>query len=334
MIISRNLKKITALLLLIIAGTYITILLTSDNSFITGYKEPKSVAPVFSSSPLAVVGDLQRTSVYELLIGREQNDVERGKIIKSIADQNPAALVILGDLIFDGSDKNDWRYYDSLMEPIHEKSIPIFPVIGNHEYWGNNKVAMQNLNERFPFFLTHHWYTEIYDSLALIFLDSNESEMGEDGWELERNWLNTTVDIFDTSSAVKGIIIFDHHPPFTNSLVTGDEINVQSNFLPAYLHSNKTLLFISGHAHTYERFFIKGKMFVVSGGGGGPRVDLKIGEDEHKDLYDYNSPRPFNYLLITRERDGIKIKVKGLKKGESNFFDMEEFKLKFFDKGN
>ncbi len=99
--------------------------------------------------------------------------------------------------------------------------------------------------------------------------------------------------------------------------------------MPAYYSSKKALLFISGHAHTYEHFFIKGKTFIVSGGGGGPRVKLKSGKDAHKDLYNGESPRPFNYLLIKKGNNGIKITVKGLKRGDSKFFRMEEFKINF-----
>ena len=76
-------------------------------------------------------------------------------------------------------------------------------------------------------------------------------------------------------------------------------------------------------------FFIKGKTFVVSGGGGGPRVKLKSGKDAHEDIYYGESPRPFNYLLIEKVDDGINVTVKGLKKGDSKFFTMEEFKINF-----
>ena len=328
--IKLKLLKISIVsLLLFTAINYLISIFYNNSNFLNNYKEPKASVPVFSSSPIAVVGDLQRTSVYEELIGREQNDTEREKIIAAIADENPAELIILGDMIFDGSDNREWIKFDSLISPINKKNIPIFPVVGNHEYWGNNSTAMRNLVKQFDVLSSSHWYTDVYDSLALIFLDSNESDLTERGWKLEHDWLIKMVSKFDTTSAIKGIIMFDHHPPFTNSLVTSDELNVQNNFLPAFYGSNKSLLFISGHAHTYEHFNIKGKNFIVSGGGGGPRVNLKIGKDAHEDLFKGDSPRPFNYLLIKKVEDGIKVTVKGLKKGSSEIFKMDEFVIKF-----
>ena len=325
----KILRIVIAAILLLTAGIYLISIFNNSSNFLNNYVEPKASAPVFSASPIAVVGDLQRTSIYEELIGREQNDVERKKILSAIADENPAELIILGDMIFDGSDNKEWIAFDSLLAPINKKEIPIFPVVGNHEYWGNNSTAMRNLNKQFKMLTTSHWYTDVYDSVALIFLDSNESDLTETGWKLEHDWLNKVVSQFDTSSAIKGIIMFDHHPPFTNSLITGDEINVQNNFLPAYYRSNKTLLFVSGHAHTYEHFNIKGKDFIVSGGGGGPRVKLRTGIGAHKDLYKGDSPRPFNYLLIVTVDNGIKVTVKGLDKGSSKFFKMDEFVINF-----
>ena len=329
MIKNKNFGLIAGSFLLITVVFYLFYSINNKNNFLINYEKPKASVPIYSSQPLAIVGDLQRTSFYELLIGREQNDSERTKIVYAIADENPAAFVILGDMVFDGSNSKDWEIFNSLIKPITKKNIPIFPVIGNHDYWGNNNKAMRNLAKQFPVFLSTHWYTQIYDSLALIFLDSNESDLTETGWKLEHDWLIKTVSIFDTSEEIKGIIIFDHHPPYTNSTVTSDEVNIQNNFLPAYYNSKKCILFISGHAHTYEHFFIKDKNFIVSGGGGGPRVKLKSGNDAHKDLYTGVSPRPFNYLLINKEPDGIKVIVKGLNKGRSKFFTMAEFKILF-----
>jgi hypothetical protein len=89
------------------------------------------------------------------------------------------------------------------------------------------------------------------------------------------------------------------------------------------------LAFISGHAHTYERFLKNEKMFIISGGGGGPRVTLNTGLECHTDLYKGKSPRPFNYLLLTETNDGVNFTVKGLNKNGKDFFILEEFNLSY-----
>lgn len=282
------------------------------------------------SFPIVAVGDLQRTSIWETMIGRENNDIERNEIIKNISEQNPGSVVLLGDMVFEGDDGDQWKYFDNLMSPIEKKAIPLFPVIGNHEYWGVDQTALQFLSKRFPMIKGSHWYTEISDSIALIFLDSNDGEYSVAQWQTQTEWFKNQLLLFDNDPAIKGILVFAHHPPYTNSLVTGDEMQVQTGFVPAFDQSKKTLAFITGHAHTYERFIENGKTFIISGGGGGPRVVLRNGSGSHRDYYSGPSPRPFNYLLINKQNDGLEITVKGVNKNSGNFFNLEKFTLAYY----
>jgi Icc-related predicted phosphoesterase len=320
-----------------VAVIYLVVVLTA---FITSFAT--RINPVYSASdkqisaigkkcsfPIAAVGDLQRTSLWEYMIGRESNDVERKEIIGSISGQNPGSVILLGDMVFEGDNIDHWKYFDTLMIPLEEKNIAIFPVIGNHEYYGKNRIALKYLTNRFPVLKRKHWYTEICDSIALIFLDSNESEYSDKEWNGQIEWFKNKLSDFDNKSSIKGILVFEHHPPYTNSLITGDEMTVQRAFVPAFDKSRKTLAFISGHAHTYERFIENGKTFIISGGGGGPRVLLKTGPDKHYDYYNGPSPRPFNYLLINKKDNGISFTVKGVNKGSSRFFTLEKFTIPF-----
>ncbi len=285
-----------------------------------------------SGNKIIVVGDLQKTSFWEKLIGRESNDEERKLIVNEISKENPAMLVLLGDLVFDGSSASDWEEFDELIEPIAQKNIIIKPVLGNHDYWGSNKSALKNFSERFEQFKSRHWYSLRFDSLALIFLDSNIDDLSESDWNEQKNWFENQLKVFDKDNSVKGIFVFLHHPPYTNSTVTCDEIHVQKYFVNPFSNSVKSLAMISGHAHGYERFYKNRKTFVVSGGGGGPRVDLKHNtEESHHDLLandpDTSDKRPFNFLIITRNNETIEITVKGLLKNTSEFFILEKFRL-------
>ena len=111
-------------------------------------------------------------------------------------------------------------------------------------------------------------------------------------------------------------------------MVTGDEMHVQKHFLPPFYASLKTVLMASGHAHGYEHFQKNGKDFVVSGGGGGPRVLLHKKKDgRHDDLFDGPSPRPFNFLLAYPEPDKLRVEVVGLykKRQQIQVIDILEF---------
>lgn len=284
---------------------------------------------ISSKKPIAIVGDLQKTSIWEILIGREQNNAERNKIIKNISDENLSALITLGDMVFYGADGDNWKSFDELISPLFDKKIPVFPVLGNHEYWGNNTRALNNLKARFLKFEEKTWYTKKYGNTVLIFLDSNKPDISSLKWYNEKKWFENILNFYDNDSSVKGIVVFIHHSPFSNSLLTGNNENVINDFVPAFTNSKKTLALISGHAHTYERFKIKNKTFIISGGGGGPRINLKVGKDCYNDFCKLPSPRPFNYLLLNENESGIKITAKGLKKGSSKFFILDEVNLQY-----
>ena len=55
--------------------------------------------PYAPGARFVLVGDTQRTSRFELW--REQNDPERRRVMQAIAAQQPAFVVINGDLVFE-----------------------------------------------------------------------------------------------------------------------------------------------------------------------------------------------------------------------------------------
>ena len=281
------------------------------------------------SFPIVAVGDLQRTSLWEFLIGRESNDQERKVIIENISENNPGSVVLLGDMIFEGDNGDHWKYFDSLMIPITKKKMPLLPVIGNHEYYGKDRIAFQYLTERFPVFKRSRWYTDVCDSIAIVFLDSNNNEYSEREWNKQIDWFRNILRTYDRDSAIKGILVFAHHPPYTNSIVAGDAMQLRHGFVPAFDNTKKTMALITGHAHAYERFVENGKTFIVSGGGGGPRVLLNTGVNKYNDYYKGPSPRPFNYIIINKKKNGINFIVRGLNKGSKNFFTMEQFTIPY-----
>jgi hypothetical protein len=271
-------------------------------------------------APFAVIGDTQRTlAIEEVFLRREQNDQERPELMAAILADGPKFLVHLGDMIDWGASTEEWKYFDQLTEPLRAAAIPIYPAVGNHEYLGFNRgQEMTDLNERFPELARSHWYLKYDGDLALVFLDSNQRKLGQVDWRRQVDWFSSTLVKLDSDPKVRGVIVFAHHPAFSNSKVSGDEDCVRRYFLPQLLHSKKTLAYIDGHAHGYEHFFEGGKHFIVSGGGGGPRVSYFTGvKARHHDLYKGPIPRPFNYLLVRAVENEVIIKVRGFESGET-----------------
>jgi 3',5'-cyclic AMP phosphodiesterase CpdA len=283
-----------------------------------------------ASRPLALLGDPQRTLWVERLIGREQNDESRAALDKDLAAQRPGLLVLLGDLTNAGGSQSEWERFDELFAPIRGAGIPMLALLGNHDYWGREEEALANAAARFPQLGQKRWYLRAFGRLALVLLDSNEPQLGESRWEEQSDWYRRTLAALDGDPAVSGVLVLAHHPPYTNSRTTGDEEHVQRAFLPAFFAARKTLAFVTGHAHAYERFEERGRTFIVSGGGGGPRVRLLAGAHaRHRDLHSAGSPRPFHYLLVEQDASGARVTVRGLDKGETEARVIDRFELPF-----
>ena len=285
-----------------------------------------SVSPV-----IAVIGDTQRTSALErLLLFREQNEIEREHLVTNMLARNFEILVHLGDMVFDGSSEQEWQYFDSLFAPLRSPPRRTLIALGNHEYWGNNQRAMRNVTARFPELIISHWRDYVFHGVALLVIDSNVSEYTEAEWHNQIIWFENRLQELDQDEQVRAIVVFSHHPPFSNNTVTGEATHVQQDFLPAFFDTRKTVAFISGHAHGYERFAIRDKTFIVSGGGGGPRFQMLTEADSrHQDLYGGPQPRPFNYLLLALEENDMRVSVMGLHKGQDQVKLIEEFSVNY-----
>jgi Icc-related predicted phosphoesterase len=286
------------------------------------------IEPFHEGGRFAVVGDLQPTSWLELW--RESNDAEREVVAHAVAASQPALLAVTGDLVFDGSSAKQWAQLDATCAPIRDAGIPAFAALGNHEYWGG-KSGQAHLFERFPHLENKHFYAVAYGPVRLVFLDSNITEQTPAAWEEQRVWYEQTLATLDADPEVRGVLVLLHHPPYTNSTVTSDEPYVQQVIVPPLVRAKKTLALLSGHVHSYERFAREGKMFVVSGGGGGPRARLAEGEGRrHPDDLFHGPPiRDFNFTVYTVSATGVAAEVMGLPKGGTSVHPIDRFTLPF-----
>jgi predicted phosphohydrolase len=278
----------------------------------------------------AVVSDLQRTSRAELW--RESNRDEREAIMGRIASDTPDFVALLGDLVFRGSSQKDWRQFDELCRPLTAPDLPLFPILGNHEYWISRRAGVANYFSRFRHLQGKHWYTLRYGPLALVAVDSNIRWLPRARWFAQRTWYETELARLEQDWSVRGVLVLVHHPPYTNSTVTSDEIHVQHTFVPAFASSRKTMAMLSGHVHSYERFARSGKLFVVTGGGGGPRIKLARAGRRMRhadDLFTGPSVRLFHFLRFRLREDGLEADAIGLEKGGRAFQTMDRFLLSY-----
>jgi hypothetical protein len=289
-------------------------------------------APAFADGPppglrghFTVIGDLQSTMAVEAW--RENNDAERRRLVPEIARRNPAFVVMVGDLVSWGSSTDQWREFDENTKGLRSRAIAVLPVLGNHEYFGGAELGLYFAH--FPGIGGQHWYERRYGPLALVFVDSNAADLDASTWDKQRTWYESALDRLEKEDGVRGILVFLHHAPLTNSSVVDDDVHVLEAFVPAFVKKTKTLAMVTGHAHGYERFERQGKAFIVTGGGGGPRSDLRQGEKRRHldDLFRGPALRHFNFVEFNLETKALHVDVVGLPKGETTFCQMETFDL-------
>jgi hypothetical protein len=283
--------------------------------------------PTFHDGDILIaVGDLQRTSWLEFW--RERNDRERALVVAAIAAERPGLLAIAGDCVFDGSSPSQWAAFDRLVAPWHAAGLAAIAALGNHEYWIGGR-GLESFFARFPLARGRHWYAVDYGPLRVVVLDSNIDELPRDGWDQQLHFYRDTLRAADGDAAVKGVLVLFHHPPFTNSTVTGDEGHVQRDLVPPFLAATKTVVLHNGHVHSYERFARGGKMLVVSGGGGGPRAGLDVGPGRRHDddLYAGPALRDFNYVVYHVTSTGLVAETQGLPKGGDALVTIDRFEL-------
>ena len=122
----------------------------------------------------------------------------------------------------------------------------------------------------------------------------------------------------DKTDSVKAVIVCCHHAPYSNSKIVKCSSKVQEQFVPAYIQSKKAQLFITGHAHAFEHFKIKGKDFLVIGGGGGLHQPLNTAAGSLPDLAADYKPM-FHYLSVKRSAEHLIITSHFLKNDFSSF---------------
>jgi 3',5'-cyclic AMP phosphodiesterase CpdA len=158
-----------------------------------------------------VVSDTQKTSRLEFW--RERNDRERRLIIDEMTRREPAFILHLGDLTARGSSKKHWDEFDDLNKILREKSIPCFPVLGNHELYGNDKVGLEYYYSHFPHLMNRRWYSFTWKNVGLILLDSNFSDLTPEQMDLQEKWYWGELERFNHDEKLDHIIVCCHHPP-------------------------------------------------------------------------------------------------------------------------
>ncbi len=234
---------------------------------------PRFQVPAAGAAPLVLVvyGDTrftQRTGVV--------NAVARRALVGRIASEKPAAILIGGDLVYQGSDPRDYETYRRETAAWSEEKIPVFPALGNHEFSGCSREDAQDCLENwwsaFPDLplKPHRWYSvAIGSGLLALVLDSDAPlKAGSE----ERTWFEEQ--LAGAGEQVKFILILLHYPPVRDPFFPRmrDEEEI-ARYLSRHARSLRAAVLVVGsHVHNYERYSRDGVTYIVSGGGGAKPV--------------------------------------------------------------
>jgi len=259
------------------------------------------------SKKLYFVSDTQQPMLVEKLWLKSNNNLKAtAGIFANILKEKPAHLYMLGDVVGLGSSRRKWKNVDMFLDSCRKSGTGVCGVLGNHEVMGRRKKKGEaNFQKRFPMNV-RTGYVSVTDSVAVVLLNSNFRKLSAADVAAQKEWYKQTMTSLDAADSIRAVIVCCHHAPFTNSKIVGCSHKVQDYFVEDYISSKKAQLFITGHAHAFEHFKVKGKDFVVIGGGGGLNQPLKKDGKSFTDVATGYKP-PFHYLSVQRTGDLLSV---------------------------
>jgi Icc-related predicted phosphoesterase len=240
------------------------------------------------------------------------NPAVRRALVEAIAEANPAFICFTGDIVYNGNDADDWKVWDSETKIWRDKSIPIYPALGNHDLHGKQEVALGNYFMRFPELKGSRYYSVRAANVLLLVLDSSlEETTGPQG-----QWLAGKLD--QVPSDVDFVLIMDHHPPYTSSsdektFGGGHSARASEQALAKMLegrqaHARYRMVFFSGHVHNYERHEHGGITYFVSGGGAAHAYPIPRAPGDPFQSKEIN----YHYLLVENAPQSMKVSMNRL----------------------
>ena len=277
-------------------------------------------------SSLIILSDTQFASWFQFW---DENNARWVEAVIREAEHRPANLVLfLGDVTNHGSSVSEWRRFDTLTSVLFSKVPRRIAALGNHDYFGSNRTALDNFFSRFPDLNNRQWSEHHWNQLGIVLLNSNFSELSRDEQRDQQAWLEETLHKFDSDPEVVTVLVGFHHSPYSNSVVVGSNEEAQQNFLPIIRKSRKVSVIISGHAHTYEHFFIEGRDYIVAGGCGPHHpVNVNVFTRDFDDLYHGNRIRPHHFCTIRRSGSSFIFEMHQLDEGNGTWTVGDSLKI-------
>jgi len=277
------------------------------------------------TTSIAFISDTQAPIFIEKLwLKSSNNEKATEAIFKELTRTNISALFHLGDITSAGFIPGTWRTINKYFLSLQVTGVPIYPALGNHEYLIFPSSGEKMFFKNFPD-LSSSWYVKKFGNIAIVILNSNFSHLSDKQISLQQDWFKAQISELDRDPHIKIIVAGAHHSPYTNSKVVSPSSEVQKLFLPVFFGSPKCRIFMSGHAHTFEHFKIRGKDFMVIGGGGGLLQPL-LEEKRFPDLYQ-SEKRTFHFVICSHINDELIFSIRMINPDYKTFSEVYKINL-------
>jgi 3',5'-cyclic AMP phosphodiesterase CpdA len=223
------------------------------------------------------------------------NPTARRALVARIAAEHPDALLLSGDLPYDGANPDDYRIFHQETAAWREAHLRVYPALGNHELHKDEIREPRNWWGAFPELKGRRWYSVAFGDQYLITLDS---DLPLTAGSRQQEWLADQLE--HLPARTQFVFLSLHHPPVADPLAADHSHDVRDNerALASFLGSRAPslpaqLIVIAGHIHNYQRFAQDGIVYLVSGGGGATPHPVKRSA---RDLYQDASFPNFHYI--------------------------------------
>jgi len=208
-------------------------------------------------------------------------------VAKEIEKEESNFALHTGDFVGDGRIISQWIDFFSISNYIH--NCTIYPVLGNHEYYGDSYFQYFTIPNN------NYWYSFDNGPIHFICLDSNKNN--------RNNLLQTLWLIKDLIANKKPYtLVLFHHPPYSSGS-HGSNYPIRLIWSPLFSIFNVDIVF-NGHDHSYERGYVNGVYYIVTGGGGAPLYDV---DDNWWTIY---SEKTHHYCLIDCDMNELSFHAK------------------------
>lgn len=177
---------------------------------------------------------------------------------------DPEIVIDVGDLTTDGDVASNWDPEFFTPEKDVMSRTCMFPAIGNHE-----GTAANYLNY---FYLpttgsgTERYYSFDYANAHFVCLDNySDYSVGSPQYV----WLEKDL---AANESRDWTFVFFHQPPYSSG-GHGSDLAVRSTLCPLFERYGVDMVF-NGHDHDYERGYVNGVYYIVTGGGGAPLMTV------------------------------------------------------------